>query len=676
MILSAVINSNVNGNTFTQATLGNSSGGTFIVGELPETDPRAANWALQNDAGVYYSSIPVVANAQTCLVAQIDFSVNGGNDRMRVWLNPPNPLPLALPADIDVTTAHVAEFSGVFWQTQQGQVIDEIGVNYGGGTWTKITQPFIGCETSQALLLTDGGVLVQDFCNPANFYKFTPDIYGSYINGTWKQVASIPAAFQYAPIFYPAAVLKDGRVIFAGGEYNFAGSSGNVVAIYDPFADSWTSLAPPDFLVAQGVASQGCDIKGNRGTGATYKYWCGIGESPNGVLPDGSFMVGDSGYEFPPPGPCPAPCVGKLEALLPPPYTGPWIQTGLSKHDGNTEQQFTLLPSPQGTSLTLGLVVDTYHGFGYYGTAPTPICTGSSLAGNGASGWQSSELYVKGNYFGAFPGDWYCLGDTVEPLWQGNEMGPAVLRSDGTVFQGGADQYTAILGADFKWKAGPGYPIDSSGNQLTMSDAPGALLRNGNVLISTSPGRDTTNPSVFFELTPDPSNVLVQVPAVSYASTMGGSGYVQFLELPTGQIWATSNRSGYGIEIYTPNNPNYNNAWAPALSATCFLCRVHTTKPNKWFGQRFNGMSQGASYGDEFQSASNYPLVRITDHVNGRVYYCRTYNFSSMGVATGNLSVSTDFDCSKAKVPLGTIGTLEVVANGIPSNRQLVFVVP
>ena len=127
MLLSAVIRSNVNGTGPTQATLGNSAGGTFIIGDLPESDPQASNWGMQNGNGVFYSTKPVVANAETCLVAQIDFAVSSGNDRMRLWVNPPANRFLAT-ADIDVTVAHVTQFSGVFWQTQQGQAVDEISV--------------------------------------------------------------------------------------------------------------------------------------------------------------------------------------------------------------------------------------------------------------------------------------------------------------------------------------------------------------------------------------------------------------------------------------------------------------------------------------------------------------------------------------------------------------------
>lgn len=81
-------------------------------------------------------------------------------------------------------------------------------------------------------------------------------------------------------------------------------------------------------------------------------------------------------------------------------------------------------------------------------------------------------------------------------------------------------------------------------------------------------------------------------------------------------------------------------------------------------GTQFNGLSQGAAFGDDAQSATNYPLVRITHIQTGHVSYARTHDFS-IGVATGNKTVSTEFDV------LGGTETgpskLEVVANGIPS---------
>ena len=61
-------------------------------------------------------------------------------------------------------------------------------------------------------------------------------------------------------------------------------------------------------------------------------------------------------------------------------------------------------------------------------------------------------------------------------------------------------------------------------------------------------------------------------------------------------------------------------------------------------GTQFNGLSQAAAFGDEFQTATNYPLVRITNSSTGHVFYARTHNHSTMAVATGSAIVSTNFD--------------------------------
>src|ERR1700724_976284 len=95
-------------------------------------------------------------------------------------------------------------------------------------------------------------------------------------------------------------------------------------------------------------------------------------------------------------------------------------------------------------------------------------------------------------------------------------MGPPVLRPDGTVFQAGATQYTAILGSDLKWSRGPGFPKDKNGTQLVMYDAPAGLL--------AGPTNGYGTPATFLELTPAPSNAFVPVPGVSYANALPTSG--------------------------------------------------------------------------------------------------------------------------------------------------------
>ncbi len=81
---------------------------------------------------------------------------------------------------------------------------------------------------------------------------------------------------------------------------------------------------------------------------------------------------------------------------------------------------------------------------------------------------------------------------------------------------------------------------------------------------------------------------------------------------------------------------------------------------------------QANAFGDEFQVATNYPLVRITNSSTGHVTYATTHDFSSMGVATGARIVSTRFDVPKT-IEKGN-STLEVVANGIPSQPWYITV--
>ena len=81
-------------------------------------------------------------------------------------------------------------------------------------------------------------------------------------------------------------------------------------------------------------------------------------------------------------------------------------------------------------------------------------------------------------------------------------------------------------------------------------------------------------------------------------------------------------------------------------------------------------MTQGAYYGDDNQSSTNFPIVRITDSA-GDVVYCKTHNWLG-GVATGGATVSAQFD-----IPTGIhtgAANLVVVANGIASKARPVTI--
>ena len=112
------------------------------------------------------------------------------------------------------------------------------GKAYAGGAWTPC--PPAPDTLRNLLLLSDGTVMAAT--DPANgfgnqWYRLTPDQHGSYANGTWSAMASM----HDTRLAYSSAVLRDGRVFVAGGEYGTGTANAEV---YDPLTDVWT-MAPP-----------------------------------------------------------------------------------------------------------------------------------------------------------------------------------------------------------------------------------------------------------------------------------------------------------------------------------------------------------------------------------------------------------------------------------------------
>jgi hypothetical protein len=468
------------------------------------------------------------------------------------------------------------------------------------------------------LLLTDGTVLVQEGgCQ--NWWKLTPDNNGSYVNGIWSQIASLPA--DYSPLYHSSAVLPDGRVIIMGGEYNFfVPDWTNLGAIYDPIANQWTSVAAPSFFTGFGPFPQT------------------IGDAQSTILANGTYMQAN--------------CCTTEQALLDA-STLTWTPTGTGKFDINDEEGWTLLPN--GNVLT----VDAY----------VPVNIAYDPTGT------NSEIYDSAT------GTWSSAGSTQVQLWDSAaacggenfatfEVGPGVLRPDGTVFYAGADTcrlpghpttyasgntavYNSSTGA---WTAGPSFPIG-----VDIADGPAALETDGKVLMMASSGFGN-KPSFFFEWD---GNSLTQVPATPNAHK-DGSYYGNMLALPSGQILLTDFSND--IELYTPSGLPQPE-WAPVITSSPRSVKRGSSYTIS--GIRFNGMSQAAAYGDDVQGATNYPLVRITNLATRHVFYSRTHDHSSMAVAS-KASVTTNFDVPFGQEPGAS--QIEVVANGIASAPKLVVV--
>jgi hypothetical protein len=66
-------------------------------------------------------------------------------------------------------------------------------------------------------------------------------------------------------------------------------------------------------------------------------------------------------------------------------------------------------------------------------------------------------------------------------------------------------------------------------------------------------------------------------------------------------------------------------------------------------GKQLTGQSAGAAYGDYAEMDENYPIVRLVS--SGKTYYCRTTNWSSVGVATGSTAQTVNFTLNPALTP-------------------------
>jgi hypothetical protein len=335
------------------------------------------------------------------------------------------------------------------------------------GNWLPLTnQPTF--DANAMMLLPDGTVMVQELAK-ANWWKLAPDASGSYVNGTWSARAAGPNG----PTYYASAVLRDGRVLVAGGEDNFANNGVDIDAaeIYDPVADSWTAISTP--------------------------RWGWIGDAPGCLLPDGRFIMGS---------------INDTRTAIYDPAANAWT-AGPDKADRSSEETWTLLPD--GSVLTAEVVghpnaekyVPATNAWISAGSVPSSadlvistaasIEIGPALLMNdgrvfavGASG--HTAIYTPGPTPGA-PGTWAAGPDFPTDAngvpWRAFDA-PAVLLPNGRVL--------CIAGPARSdgWAGVPSHALEFDGRTLTQApDPPNAagsetwmvrllLLPTGEVLCS------------------------------------------------------------------------------------------------------------------------------------------------------------------------------------------------
>jgi len=464
--------------------------------------------------------------------------------------------------------------------------------------WQELTNP-PPFDPGAMFLLTDGTVMVQDLGSHAggspNWWRLTPDSTGSYVDGTWSQAASLPDG--YAPFAYAAAVLPDGRLIIEGGEFlNGVPTDSNMGAIYNPLANSWTTVLAPN--------------------GGTWEQGR-IGDAPSEVLADGRWLLGASGWT-----------TNNDDAILDPTNLS-WTTTGgAGRIVGNGEAGFTLLPN--GKVLSVDVL--------------PPACS-----------TRTTEAFDPATLA------WSNAGETPTPLvacGNANEIGPQLLMYDGKVFVEGATPATALYNVTTgTWSSGPRFPV-IGGQQQDASDAGSAILPDGNVLLASRTGDVSVNggiPTHFFLFD---GTSLTQV---SDNATSANGGLLYMLVLPTGQVLYSGGLGAQSLEIFSDGG-SPNPAWAPTITAV--PTQLAAGQTYTLAGWQLNGLSDGAAFGDDYQSSTDYPLVQITNNGTGAVVYARTFGMTNRSIAP-EASSCTDFT-----LPNG-IGSgaseLRVIANGIAS---------
>jgi hypothetical protein len=501
------------------------------------------------------------------------------------------------------------------------------------GTVTPLTNNTPTDGVIYGFLLTDGTLLFQGGLLQ-DFYRFKPDKKGSYVNGTLYPAAALPP--NYIPYATSGGVLPDGRVLLIGGEYKLLSNNQltlyftNQMAIYDPKADTWTMVNPP-----------------------AGPEWAFIGDSPWTLLPNGKVLLG---HKF-----------SKAMAEFDP-KTMLWTEvSSFAKDDDFAEEGLTLLPD--GSVLTVNMV-DVNKAQRYISFSDTSKnrwddagSTPETLPAIGDTNNAKNLIYDNGKRVYHPPG----------------EIGPGMLRPDGTVFWSGAActlkgpstdpnacvNYkpiapTAVYHPDTNsWTAGPNLPSHGALGGEGAGDTWSSLLPNGNVLVQTNPpgitndklaranaryasirnatahlisaealGTQSTCPQTsIWRLYEFDGTNLIPEPAASLCNNQPS-----LLVLPTGQVMLNLNL------VYTSTNGTYQNAWRPTI--TQFTQSLDEGGNYQIFGTQFNGLSQANTFGDEFQINGNFPLVRLTNNATGDVKYARTYKFST-GVATGSAIVST-----------------------------------
>jgi VCBS repeat-containing protein len=455
--------------------------------------------------------------------------------------------------------------------------------------------------------------------------------------GTWTQLTHNPPSFAGTMM-----LLTDGTVMVQGQEGSGGvsktwqrltpDSSGNYIN------GTWSNLASmslerlyvgSNVLPNGNVFVVGGEYSGPSGTA----NWTNTGEMYNSLTNSWSAIANFPQSQF---GDDPTMLLGNGKILcgylsgtqtyLYNPANNTWAATG-PKRDSDRSDEETWVLLPDGSVLSY------------------------DVFGSPASGAGHAQKYVPAS------GTWVDAGAPPAPLSSsavGFELGPATLLPDGRVFQVGGNSNTALYNPGTNtWTAGPSLPAG-----MGSDDAPGVMLPNGHFLFTADTTKFQT-PTKMFDFDPGNNSLTDVTPGGTLGSELASSNsfWGRFLMLPNGHALFST---GWGdLWDYAPTG-SPQASWAPTINN--ITTSDHTTFTLT--GLQLTGLSQGASYGDDAEMDSNYPIVRLTN--GSSVYYARTSGWTP-SVATGNNVATVQFTLP-AGLPNATY-QVTAIANGIASTN-------
>jgi hypothetical protein len=501
--------------------------------------------------------------------------------------------------------------------------------------------PVAGIQTMS--LLSNGVVMAAQNTapnpgSPANtsWFQLPPTSNGQFVNSTWTS----PSTMNQARLYFPSAMLPDGRIFAIGGEYSPTTGFVNAPEIFNPLTNTWTRVADMPSPPTQAAVPPSVPPTTPQSQ---------FGDDPIEVLPNGDILAG--WFNGP-------------NTFVYNVASNTWRSTTGTKLRNDASDEESWVKLPDGSILSYDIFASSTTGQ-FHAQRFDP----------------AQDTWVDASNV-----------DTNNPppilsnVGFGFELGPGVLLHDGRVIYFGANGTSAYYDSKTGiWSKGPDLPFDLSRPalgplQMGATDDPAAVLPNGKVLVAlsvpivpTTPNSNPFNsPTRIFEL--DPSNntftdvTPFQLVGLSFGNlALNDASIFTMLVLPTGQVLLTSlipttaNTFVGGPDfLYTPDGGPLD-AWRPTIQSI-------TDNKNGTFtlsGTQLNGLSEGAYYGDDAEMATNYPLLRMTDK-SGNIVYARTFNWSSTGVQTGSKVVTTQFTLPSGTT-LNDFNDFTVVANGIPS---------